>query len=286
MRISLMIVLLTGVLVSPAQAQIGAKKFKFEASSDTNAIVPAFFVNRDFVPLKTLAAAGGDLSWFAGRVMYKDGNGEWVFLPVVTKGQPVWAVKVAAVPYTFHSHINRDYKGSLNVPVVEVSASMTNAYDYEIRDVATINVPDQNVPDRAAVEAAVAARALPADVPVFWVASVTLTTVSVKTAAEVKSGGSITGIGFSTGASTYNASSGSAFTPLACLGVMPMNEAAVKQTLENKKAAMVVSSTSSKDKIVNKAFATDDDQAKAFTKMYEAKLSSGGGMISRARVVP
>lgn len=291
MRLALMAVVLACVSAFPAQAQIGAKKFKFQASADTNAIVPPFFLSRDFVPLKNLAAAGGDLSWFAGRVIYKDGNGEWVFLPVVTKGQPAWAVKVAAVPYSFHSNINRDYKGSFNVPVVAISAGMTNAYDYEIRDVATINVPDENVPDRPAVEAALVARALPATTPVFWVASVTLTTVSVKAAAEVKSGGTITGVGFSTGASTYNASSAAAFTPLACLGTIPMNEAAVKQTLEAKNTtpavipSLTASSRSSNDKYINKAFAQDDEVATAFANKYAPKLTPGGGMISRVRVV-
>lgn len=101
MRFALIAVVLACVSAFPAHAQIGAKKFKFEASADTNAIVPAFFINRDFVPLQTLAAAGGELSWFPGRIIYKDGNGDWVFLPVVTKGQPAWVVKIAAVPYSF-----------------------------------------------------------------------------------------------------------------------------------------------------------------------------------------
>jgi len=289
MRFSLIAVVLACASVFPTHAQIGAKKFKFQASADTNAVVPSFFVSRDFISLKYLAAAGGDLSWFPGRLIYKDGNGDWVFLPVVTKGQPTWAVKIAAVPYSFHSNINREYKGNLNVPAIEVSAGMTNAYDYEIRDVATINVPDENVPDRMAVEAAATARALPVTTPVFWVASVTLTTVSVKTAAEVRAGGTITGVGFSTGTSTYNASSATAFTPLACLGTIPMNEAAIKQTLEIKKNTPVLSPPSvapekTKDKIfVNKSF-QDDVIASAFAKKYAPNLTQGGGMISRIRV--
>jgi hypothetical protein len=277
MRITLIVTILACALALPAEAQIGAKKFKFQASADTNAIVPDFFVNRDFVPLKVLAAVGADLNWFAGRVIYKDGNGDWVFLPVVTKGKPTWMVKVAAVPYSFHSNINREYKGNLNVPVVEISAGMTNAYDYEILDIATINVPDENVPDKATVEAAVAALSLPPTVPVFWITSVTLTTVSVKSAAEVKSGGTITGVGFSTGASTYNASSAAAFTPLAAIATIPMNAAAVTQTLENKKPAPVVPS------LVAKEFKPEDKGVTDFARKYESKLTRGGGIISRIK---
>ena len=283
MRFALIAAILACASALPAQAKTG-DKFKFQASADTNAIVPPFFVNRDFVPLQTLAAAGGELSWFPGRIVYKDGNGVWVFLQVVTKGQPAWAVKIAAVPYSFHSNITREYKGNLNVPVVQISAGMTNAYDNEIRDVATINVPDENVPDQTAVAAAMAARSLPANTPVFWISSVTLTTVSVKTAAEVKAGGTITGVGFSTGASTYNASSAAAFTPLACLGTIPMNEAAIKQTLESKKPTpTAVQPLGSKIKSIDKEFAQDDKVARAFSEKYAPNLTPGGGMISRVR---
>lgn len=281
MRFAVMTIVMACAWVTSAHAQIGGKKFRFQASADTNAIVPDFFIKRDFVPLKTLAAAGGDLAWFAGRAIYKDGNGDWVFMPVVTKGNPTWVVKIAAVPYSFQSKINRDYKGNAKVPVAEVSAKMTNAYDYEIRDVATINVPDENVPDRAAVEAAMTARGLPTTVPVYWVASVTLTTVSVKTAAEVQAGGTITGVGFSTGASTYNATSAAAFTPLACLGTMPMNEAAIKQSLEGERLKPTVES---KPSVVNKTFANNDEDAAAFAKRYAPKLTPGGGQLSNVRV--
>lgn len=281
MRSALMAVFLASTFAIPVQAQILAKKFKVQASSDTNAIVPDFFLNRDFVPMKYLAASGGDLTWFPGRVIYKDGNGDWVFLPVVTKGKATWAVKVAAVPYSFHSKINREYKGSFNVPAIEISAKMANAYDYEILDIATINVPDENVPDQQAVEAAVAARSLPAAVPVFWVASVTLTTVSVKTAAEIQNGGTITGIGFSTGASTYNASSAASFTPLASLGTIPMNAAAVNLTLQNKK-----NPPTSESRVVDKSFDKGfDTDAMKFQSKYESKLTAGGGIISRIKPV-
>lgn len=274
MRTTMAVLIVASTMANPVQAQFMAKKFKIEASADTNAIVPKFFTNRDFVPLPALAAAGGELSWFAGRVIYRDGNGDWVFLPVVTKGKPTWNVKIPAVPFSFSSKINNEYKGDFNIPVVTISANMKNAYDYQILDIATINVPDENVPDQQAVKDAVAARALPPNVPVFWVASVTLTTVSVRTASEVKSGGAITGVGFSTGASTYNAASSASYTPLACLGTMPMNEAAIKLTLENKTPSPATTPV-----IVDKQFDPTTTAAVEFSKKFESKLTRGGGVV-------
>lgn len=289
MRISLIIAILVSAFSLPAHAQFGGKKFRFQASADTNAVIPPYFTNRDFVPVNVVAAAGGDLSWFPGRVVFKDGAGDWVFLPVLTKGQPAWTVIVKAVPYSFHSNINRDYKGSFKVPVIDVSASMTNAYDYEIRDVATINVPDENVPDKTAVEAQMAAFSIPASTPVYWIASVTLTTVSVKSAAEVKSGGTITGVGFSTGASTYNASSAASFTPLVCMGTIPMNEAAINKTLSATtpiaaaKPSTKPATGSALMKKLSAPFILEDKDEAAFKKLYAAKLNPDGGVVSNVR---
>lgn len=193
----------------------------FQRNPEMNKGISGYWSDRDYIPIGKVGPNNGELTSYIARVTYKGGDGKWhVSGRPIVKGSAQWKVLTDATSYYTRSIFDSNYGGNTNLPAVTLELKADSAYDYEIRDVAHVIVPSENTPDRATI---VAEEGLPSGVPLYWIRAAGLTTVKFTSATAISSGGTITGVGFGSGAKVYNAASLAEFYPLISIDVIPMN---------------------------------------------------------------
>ena len=201
--------------------------YKFGNVTDANVPVPAYWANRDYVDPSIAGLLNTSIDWFAGRIMYKDANNKYNFLPPVFTGtSPAMKVNTLQTSVSYQSAIDHNFSQTVTIPGLNFSPAVDVSYTYEITDISNVVVPDASVPTSAAVMAAIKPYNVPADAPVWWISVVELSAVRQQQGTKIGTGDTVTGTGFSINGTVMNSDTASSYVLLTSIATIPMNPAA------------------------------------------------------------
>jgi hypothetical protein len=184
-----------------------------------------YFTDRDYISAGAPELAN-NLDALPGRIAYKGGDGKYKFMTTTVIDNNVTPqTKAVQSAYYYSSVIDKGFTGAGNFPVVTVDTTGATSTDYELRDVATVLIPDSGEPTRAEFQAAATKAQAPSGA-LYWVSGAALSDLRQKVAVNLNGKTTISGQAFSVSGSVYDSNVQADWIPLISVYVIPMNSAA------------------------------------------------------------